>query len=232
MPPCVLFGSSNGVYTSPALSFATPTDARTGDVLLCAIAGPTTWTATAPSGWELLAQNVAGSPAQRSAVFRRTVTASEPATQLFTVGASLAVAPAGVLMLWRGTDPSAALVQSAQAAIATAAAAHAAPAVTLVRYSDLLLQLFYATDAAGTGALTPPSGATLLATARGAGGGSLAVCSVLRETVGTTGTQTGTWAPNQTGIASQWAVAAVPTQVAPALTDTVPGAIGLPVVGV
>lgn len=234
MPPVAFFAAAAATYATGNLTFLTPADVRRDDVLIVAVAGPSALTTSAPAGWELLGTINAGAPAARSALYRRVAVDAEPAQHVFAVGA-VSPNPVGLLLLYRGLQPSAALAASAQQAVASVTTTHAAPAAVLVNYSDLVCVLQYAIDGAGTATLTAPAGTTKRAEthgASGAGGGSLAVCDVLPEAPGGYAVAAGTWSAAATGIAATYTLAAAATPVAPVVAVIVPGSIGLPAVGV
>lgn len=237
MPPVGFWASSSGVYAGANLTFLVPTAAREQDVLLIAFVVPSSSNPVAPAGWDLLAADaVGGSVLMATYLFRHAVVAGDPAQVVINVGASLSPQPLGMMLLYRSIDLAAAIVDHNKALIGSAATAFPAPSLTLVTYSDLDVLMYYAKDAAGTATFTMPAGANqrgpTLHGPGGSGGGSLAVADILKEAVGATGTEQATCSTAQTGMASAYAVKALPTLVAPSVVPDIQGAIGLPAVGV
>lgn len=227
------FGSTAAVYSSAAgtLSILTPQNARSGDVLILAMAAPSSASPTAPSGWGLLAALPASDPAATAYFYRRTVAAVEPALHVFTVGVGLSPWPIGLAMLYRGTDATAAIVASAVTSYATGTA-QPAPSVTLGVYSDTLLAVYYLKDAAATATLTATGqrGVTVHGSAA-AGGGSLVVVQRSPEVVGASGATAGTWSAAAAGLAATIVIRLIATIAASSVVPDVPGAIGLTTIG-
>ena len=233
MPPVGFWGSSTMSLAGGTVSFFTPAAALENDTLIAIIVAPAL--PTTPSGWELIDSFGAGAPVSMTlAVFRRRVVIGEPAVHAF-VGVAGAPDAVGLCLLYRGMQSTAALVGAAHTLVASSTT-HTAPAVTLTTYSDADLLVFYARDAGGAAAATVPAvarqrGSTVHGAA-GNGGGSLAVAEYLPELAGATDPLSCTWSVAAAGIAAQVALAADPTISAPVLVADVPGAIGLPKVGV
>ena len=235
MPPVGFWGSSTMSLGGGVLSFFTPAAALENDTLIAIIVAPAV--PTTPDGWELSDSFAAGAPVSMAlAVFRRRVAIGEPAVHAFSgllyPGLPDAI---GMCLLYRGMQAEAALV-GAEHALVASSTTHTAPAVTLTTYSDADLLVFYARDAGGAAAATVPAvarqrGSTVHGAA-GNGGGSLAVAEYLPEFAGATDPLSCTWSVAAAGIAAQVALAADPMISAPVLVADVPGAIGLPKVGV
>lgn len=233
MPPVGFFGATTSAYTSASglITVAVPSLAEAGDVLLVAIVTPSGGgSIQAPIGWALIAFGSTGTTLQL--LFRHVVTDEEPAAWTFPGAPSLSPQPLAVLLLYRGLDPSASIVATAGTNISVASTSFGAPAVTLAHYSDLGLLLYASNDTAGTETFTMPSGATQRAIVHGSSGGTLCVADYEQDTTGTTGTKTATASSAQTGTATNIALQAAATIGAPFVIPDVPGAIGLPTVGV
>lgn len=237
MPPVGFWASSSSSYDSVGgtATFLTPAAARENDVLIVVLASPSSSSFGMPDGWVQLATFSNGTVGLQINMARRVVTSTEPAQHAFTVGAALNPDALGLMLLYRGTNPLAGIVDGIAAAVTPAATAFVAPSVTLTTYSDLVLLAYYAKDAAGTATFVLPAGTTQrgpLQHGGGGHGGTLIVAELLKEATGATGTQTATCNANQVGLASSYAIQAAATLPAAAAVPDVPGAIGLPKDGI
>ncbi len=151
-----------------AITLSTPGNSVSGDVLVAAIAvRPSTATITAPVGWTLLRRVDNGSGAANSlAVYRRTVTVSEPGTHAWTLSTS--TGSAGGMLSFFGVDTSSPVDPEAGQATASSLS-HAAPSLTTSTPNTMLVAAFAfsssatwsepsgMTEAVDVASLTPPS---------------------------------------------------------------------------
>lgn len=238
MPPVGFFQAANSKYASGSLTFLTPSDTESGDVLYAFIVQPGSGgTFALAPGWTLVDQiNEASGFASVIYVCRHVAPDTEPASHVFQISSS-SLPPLGLLLLYRGFDSAASLVDAQVNAFSGSSTSFVAPSATTTTYSDLGVLLYYANDVAGTTTFTMPSGTTQRAIVEGisgdggAGGGSLAAADYATA-AGATGTKTATASVAGIGIAANFAIKAVPTVGAPYVIPDVPGAIGLPTVGV
>lgn len=231
MPPVGFWAAATSSYASAtgAITFLTPAAVRENDVLYAFIAQPT-GTPVAPTGWTLV-QTFFTTP--NVYAFRRIAIADEPAAHVFTTTVALTPQPIGILALYRGVAPTGAFVTPGFTVINPTSTAYVAPSINLTTYSDLGVLLYYALDAAGTDSFTMPGGVTQRAIVHGSSGGeTLVLADYLAGATGATGTKTATAATTSVGLAVNIGIKANPTLPAGALVPDVPGAIGLPMVGV
>jgi hypothetical protein len=235
MPPVGYFASATSTYDVMAgtCTLLTPSAVRTNDVLLALLAAPTTSTITPPAGWVEIASVPASGPVPVSmTLYRRIAAAAEPAQHVFAGTPGVTPHVLGILLLYRGLDRGAAIVDNQSIDVNPGNTAYPAPSITLQTYSDLALFVYF-NQAATPPDWTPAAGTTARATNKASSGtGSLFVADQLVEAVGPTGTRTATASQSGIGHAAAFALKAEPTLPAPSIVPDVAGAIGLPTVGV
>jgi hypothetical protein len=238
MPPATFIAATGATFPvsgTTGISVLVPSTTKPGDTLLVivpatSVAAGDVDAAHLPSGWSLFGRFVsAGSKVIN--VVRRIATDAEPASHLIpTIGVASNVG--GVLLVYRGLDPNAAIVAGAISDI-TNSLGFTCPSLVLTSYSDLYLGVaFVATNITP---FTPPAGTTARFDAGQAPPGftdELGVFELLREATGATGTQVATIGSNETGLAAAIAIKAIAPLVPPSITPDVAGAIGLVTVGV
>lgn len=227
MPPVSFFEAQVGSWDSGTseLEVVTPTRTRAGDVLLAVVAAEDA-AVDIDTDWEVLAHHTAGTVNTAVWLLRRVAVEAEPGVHVFTMSSSPADPVRGAILLYRGLDPGAALVDTGQVEDTSAGTAFVAPSVTLATYSDLLVTAYFTTSVAMAWGPAPAGMTERVDNDR------LAVYDQLVGATGATGTRTGTAGVASTGVGISFAIAAAPLQPARVLSASPPGAIGLPEVGI
>jgi hypothetical protein len=235
MPPAGFIAAVGATIVVSGLSRLTalvPSTVKPGDTLLFVVAGDDITTgdvapSSLPAGWSVLARLATATRVCN--VLRRIATLTEPPSHtIATIGVTgLSIPIAGVLLVYRGLDAGAALVDSGIVDVGFSTA-YPCPSLTLATYSDLYLGI-----AASNTMLTftPPAGTTERFEALS--NLVLEVSELLAEATGPTGTKTATASvAGVGGLAAAIALKALPPLPAPAITPDIPGAIGFATVGV
>jgi hypothetical protein len=234
MPPVGFFASSTSTYDSVAgtCTLLTPSAVRANDVLLTVLAAPLSEVVQPPAGWSMIAAMTTGVLPVLVALYRRLATDDEPAQHVFVGTPAGTPHMLGILLLYRGLDRGADVVDHQSIEINPAGTSYPAPSLTLQTYSDLALFAYY--SSAGTPPdWTPAAGTMARATKKASSSyGSLFVADQLVEAIGSTGTRTAIASQIGSGYAGSFALKAEPTLPAPSIVPDVAGAIGLPTVGV
>jgi hypothetical protein len=233
VPPVGFIASSPAAAVGNEFAFATPAAANQGDVLIAIIATTdnSTVLSVTSTDFETLAHLEIAPPASGRGqiwVLRHVVVDGDVA-QLVATASATPTKGAGVMLLFRGLDPFAALVAGDTSNV-VGATNFACPSGVLAAYSDMYLGIAFVEASVD---VTPPAGTTELADVAGVFGAcELEVFQLLAEAVGATGTKTATTAAAQSGMAAAALLAAQAVQVAPSITPDIPGAIGFVTVGV
>lgn len=233
MPPIGFIAGAAATAAGGAFTFAVPSSASPGDVLIAIVATTDTSTALSltTSDFDVLAHLEKNPPATgRGQVWiLRHVVIDGDVAQLVATPSIAPTNGAAAILLFRGIDPGAELVAGDTSNV-VGSKNFVCPSEVLASYSDAYLGIAFAEAAV---AITPPAGAAELADVAGVFGAcELEVFMVLPEAVGVCGTKTATTGANQSGIAAAALVAAQPVLVAPSITPDIPGAIGFVTVGV
>lgn len=220
--------------TTRRITLTAPTKMRAGDQLVAIFASQGTEFVSASSvTWDFTDALVSATNKRGCAIYRRTVTASEPASYTFDLNVTQETL--GALIVYRGLDNGAPIV-GASAVDFAAATVFPCPSRTLTRYSDLYLGVVLTTPVAG-GISFPPGwnalGAFFTQSVLGVISMRLAVFDIALEAVGATDTERATDGTPQSGMAASVALQGLPAIGAGlSFAPIVPGAIGLPVEGV
>lgn len=237
MPPASFVAAVAATFPvsgTTGISVVVPSTTKPGDTLLVLVPGTSgsvdVDVAQLPAGWSVIGRFLTGSLKVFTAV-RRIATDTEPPSHLLrTTGVNNNVG--GVLLVYRGLDPNAALIAGGVNEI-TASTNFNCPSLALTSYSDLYLGCVFVTSAAV--AVTPPAGTTErfdAAQSPPTFTDQLEVFEFLFNTTGATGTKTATTAGAQTGLAASILLATTPARVAQVIVPDVAGAIGLTRIGV
>jgi hypothetical protein len=228
--PAAFIAAAAATYAAgpKTFTFLTPSSVKERDSMLAFVAtdSAASTIASLPAGWELLATYTLA--ARRLFVLRRFAAEEEPASHVFTM--SSAVDQGALLLVYRGLDLNAALIEGSATQIATSTN-FVCPSRTLVAYSDLYLGIVFVSSS--NVAVTHPAGTTERIDAGDAGiATEMEAFELLPEVTGATGTKAATTGANQSGLAASVLFATLPPQPAPSITPDIPGAIGFTNVGV
>lgn len=207
MPPAVFIASAD-VDVSSGVDAATatiPSNTKALDTLVAIIALNSADAGLDPDaavGWELVADHAG--PNSNLWILRRAFEEGDSGIVSIELLDALANDGAGALLVYRGLDVSADVVEASEASI-VASTNFACPARVLTRYSDLYIGAVVV-DTAAT-AITAPAGCTERIEVQNTGI-TLAAFDFLLEATGSTGTKTATVGANQSGIAASIALAA------------------------
>lgn len=236
MPPAVFVTAIAASATADAQAttrFLTPSTVQADDTLIAVIVGVASGpadVAAVPAGFVSIHHVITGA-GHAVNVLRKTATSGEPAQYVFTMTGSGSNS-AGVLLVYRGLDNSISAPIAASTVDVAASTSWPCPVLAMTSYSDLYLGIAYRLTSATV--FTPPVGAIELidVAIAGGGGGSteIAVDQVIKETITTVGaTQTNT---SGSGTATGLLLAVTAPKNVRSVAPEIPGAIGLPLVGV
>jgi hypothetical protein len=240
MPPINFVQATLPTWDAGAqdLTFATPSRARPGDVLLLVTATSTVISQIDPDGWASFAFLVDGGTftGPNFLVRLRVVAEDEPAEIVTHYHTAPVVAPLGACLLYRGLDVEQTVPAASWFATFGATTHLLAPSATLDVYSQMYLGLFWS---AAVGATFTPLGGLVERVDHATGGvaGSFCVAELLPAAVGATGTKEATSSGAATGVAACLLLSSTALLAArdAARLDPIvgrPGALGLPVEGV
>jgi hypothetical protein len=232
MPPVGFWGSSPSTFDTTVPSAAkvnifTPPLSEEEDILIAVIVTPSILPTAV--GWETMGTSSSGS--ERITIFRRRVDESEPGIHSWNAGASSN--GLGVMLLYRGLIPDAAIVANGSMAVASLTT-HLAPTITVGRYSDVVIaaDVLRSTNLAATANMAAGVLRGLAHGVAGGGGWSLAVAELQGLASGGTGSIPFAWSTAAPGFVLTLALAAVPEPLAGELDFEVPGAMGFVTIGV
>jgi hypothetical protein len=190
-----VFRSATGASGTNSVYLTTPVGAVAGDVLLAHVSNRDNWPLPAPAGWTLVRRDDNG-PQLQAAVFRRVVTASEPAGVTFTLTGSSSSQIVGGIIAYGGVSTTSP-VHASGATTGTGTTATTPSVTTTVRNTYLVHIVAKVQEA-----LPAPTGTT----SRGsllAGLGGLGVAAG-DETFGGPGATTARSATSGTAFSSAW----------------------------
>ena len=149
--PIEFRGVSTGKSTTSTLNIARPNASVPGDILIASIDVRATSTITAPTGWNMIRTDQAGS-AMTKITYWRLVTATDPASYTWSFGAPQA--SVGIVAAYSGVDATNPVAGSLAVSYTTNVTQLRAPSVAATE-GQFLLTLF---GSAGNGTIQQPSG--------------------------------------------------------------------------
>ena len=161
----------NANTTRPVVTVPGSTQAGDGMVLVVSY-GSTTVVPTAPSGWTLKGQLVAGS--MYTQVYSRVATSTDANSQVAVPLSALAKV-AMTLAVYRGTASGDFL--AAQGLASGSTSQRTTPVVTVTTAGSWVVSYWTDKSAGTTTAWTPPASVTVRASSYGTGGGAMSFCS-------------------------------------------------------
>jgi MSHA biogenesis protein MshQ len=179
----------------------------TGDLLVASIAVRGNPTINAPAGWTLIRTDANGST-MRLSTFRRFVTASEPASHVFTFTKSSVATAAGIVS-YRGVNPTTPIDVHGGTVTSKAGTKLTAPSVNATIAGTTLISVFgSAIDATATA----PTGMTERYDRLSAGSSRIAVAAddQTLSASGATGVRTATLDKSTTGVGQDIALRPAP----------------------